>query len=107
MDAAVPDLVRQVPHVAFEVPDLASDLASRKILIPTNSPSDGVRVAFIDENGGPIELLEFTDTNQLPCSCGRSAVASAFETRGHDHIDACFFELLGLAGCRRRGYGAN
>ena len=63
-DAAVPDLVRQIPHVAFEVADLASELAGREILIPPNSPSDGVRVAFIVEKGGaPIELLEFTDPN--------------------------------------------
>ena len=62
-DAAVPDLVRQVPHVAFEVADLAAELAGREILIPPNSPSDGVRVAFIVENGAPIELLEFTDPN--------------------------------------------
>ena len=60
-DAAVPDLVRRVAHVAFEVTDLSSELAGREILIPPNSPSDGVRVAFIVENGAPIELLEFTD----------------------------------------------
>jgi hypothetical protein len=60
-DAVVPDLIRQVPHVAFAVTDLASELAGREILIPPNSPSDGVRVAFIVENGAPIELLEFTD----------------------------------------------
>jgi hypothetical protein len=59
--AAVPDLVRRVPHVAFEVTDLAAELAGREILIAPNSPSDGVRVAFIVENGAPIELLEFTD----------------------------------------------
>jgi len=41
-------------HVAFEVADLASELAGREILIPPNSPSDGVRVAFIVENGAPI-----------------------------------------------------
>ena len=64
-DAGVPDLVRHVPHVAFEVADLASELAGREILIPPNSPSDGVRVAFIVENGAPIELLEFTDPTTL------------------------------------------
>ncbi len=62
-DADVPELVRQVPHVAFEVSDLASELAGREILIAPNSPSDGVRVAFIVENGAPIELMEFTDPN--------------------------------------------
>jgi len=60
-DAAVPDLVRRVPHVAFEVTDLSAELAGREILIPPNSPSEGVRVAFIVENGAPIELMEFTD----------------------------------------------
>jgi hypothetical protein len=40
-------------------------LAGREILIPPDSPSDGVRVAFILENGAPIELLEFTDPNHL------------------------------------------
>jgi hypothetical protein len=62
-DAQVPDLVRQVAHVAFEVSDLASELEGREILIAPNSPSDGVRVAFIVENGAPIELLEFTNPN--------------------------------------------
>lgn len=62
-DAGVPGLVRQVPHVAFEVDDLASELAGREILIPPNSPSEGVRVAFIVENGAPIELLQFTGPN--------------------------------------------
>lgn len=40
-DAAVPDLVRRVPHVAFEVNDLSSELAGREILVPPNSPSEG------------------------------------------------------------------
>jgi hypothetical protein len=44
-DAAVPDLVRRAAHVAFEVTDLSSELAGREILIPPNSPSDGVRIA--------------------------------------------------------------
>jgi hypothetical protein len=62
-DAPVPELVRQVAHVAFEVSDLASELAGREILIAPNSPSEGVLVAFIVENGAPIELLQFTDPN--------------------------------------------
>jgi hypothetical protein len=52
-----------VPQVAFEVTDLASELAGREILIPPNRPSDGVRVAFIVANAAPIQLLEFTDPN--------------------------------------------
>lgn len=47
----------------FEVSDLDAELAGREVLIAPNSPSDGVRVAFIVENGAPIELLEFTNPN--------------------------------------------
>lgn len=61
--APVPEVIRRVPHVAFEVSDLESELAGREVIIPPNSPSEGVRVAFILENGAPIELLEFTDPN--------------------------------------------
>ena len=58
-EASVPDLVRTVPHVAFEVDDLAAELAGKEILIPPNSPSPGVTVAFIVENGAPVEFLQF------------------------------------------------
>jgi len=57
-DCPVPDLVRTVPHVAFEVDDLDAELAGRQVLIAPNSPSPGVRVAFIVDNGAPVEFLQ-------------------------------------------------
>ena len=57
-DCPVPDLVRRVPHVAFEVDDLDAELAGKDLLIAPNSPSPGVRVAFIVDDGAPVELLE-------------------------------------------------
>lgn len=58
----VPDIVRRVPHIAFTVDDLDEALKGKEILIAPNAPSDGVRVAFILEDGAPIELLEFNTT---------------------------------------------
>ncbi|HET6198757.1 MAG TPA: hypothetical protein VFD93_00325 [Candidatus Acidoferrales bacterium] len=58
-EAVVPELVRTVPHVAFEVDDLAAEIAGKEILIAPNSPSPGVTVAFIVENGAPVEFLQF------------------------------------------------
>ncbi len=55
----VPDLVQRVAHVAFEVDDLEAALAGQEILIAPNSPSEGVRVAFIVHDGAPVELLQF------------------------------------------------
>ena len=56
-DSPVPVLVRTVPHVAFEVDDLEAALHGKDILIGPNSPRDGVVVAFIVENGAPVEFL--------------------------------------------------
>ena len=58
-DCALPPLVREVAHVAFEVDDLAEALIGKKVIIPPNSPSPGVLVAFIEEAGAPVELLQF------------------------------------------------
>ena len=57
-EATVPDLVRTVPHVAFEVDDLSAEIDGKEILIAPNSPSRGVTVAFIVENGAPVEFLQ-------------------------------------------------
>ena len=58
-DAPYPELVQRVPHVAFEVDDLESELVGKHVIIPPNSPSRGVRVAFIEVNGAPVELMEY------------------------------------------------
>jgi hypothetical protein len=47
-----------VPHVAFEVDDLAAALAGQKVIIEPNSPSRGVLVAFVEVNGAPVELMQ-------------------------------------------------
>jgi hypothetical protein len=56
--------VRNVPHVAFEVDDLEAELVGREVLISPNSPSEGIRVAFIVENGVPVEFLEIRKENK-------------------------------------------
>ncbi len=59
----VHELIKTVPHLAFEVDDLEIALkqANFKIITPPNSPSKGVRVAMIEHNGAPIELIEFSN----------------------------------------------
>lgn len=60
-DSPLPELVRTVPHVAFEVDDLEAALEGREVLIEPNSPSEGIVVAFIVHDGAPVELLEVRD----------------------------------------------
>jgi len=57
-DCTLPELVKTVPHIAFLVDDLEEAVAGKEILIEPNSPSEGVRVAFIIDNGAPVEFLE-------------------------------------------------
>ena len=58
-DCPLPEIVKTVPHVAFEVENLISELQGKEILIEPNSPSEGVTVAFILDNGAPIEFIQF------------------------------------------------
>ena len=59
-DAPYPELVKTVPHVAFVVDDLDAELVGKNVIIQPNSPSDGLRVAFIEVNGAPVELMEYS-----------------------------------------------
>jgi len=62
-DCKLPDTVKTVPHVAFEVDDLSRALVGHDILIETNSPSEGVLVAFVLCDGGPV----------TPCAVAQAA----------------------------------
>jgi hypothetical protein len=57
-DSPVPEVVKTIPHVAFEVDDLAAAIRDQKVIIEPNSPSNGVIVAFIEVNGAPVELMQ-------------------------------------------------
>ena len=58
-DCPLPYLVKTLPHVAFEVDDLARVLEGHEILIEPNSPSEGVLVAFVLCDGAPVEFLQY------------------------------------------------
>jgi hypothetical protein len=55
----LPELVKKVPHVAFVTDNLAEAIAGKEILIEPNSHTKGITVAFIVDNGAPVEFLQF------------------------------------------------
>ena len=65
----LPEIIRTVPHVAFEVDDLDAALQGREIIFPPDSPSVGVRSAMIVHNGAPVELITFG--NKLQAASGQ------------------------------------
>lgn len=58
-DSPLPELVKTVAHVAFEVDDLKAAIAGKDILVEPSSVSEGLKVAFVVDNGAPIEFLQF------------------------------------------------
>jgi hypothetical protein len=63
-DCPIPELVRSVPHIAFEVDDLEAAIKGKTLILGVTSPSKGVRVAMIVDDGAPVELLEFSKTRK-------------------------------------------
>jgi hypothetical protein len=65
-DSPVDELIRSVPHIAFEVDDLELEIQKHnlRIITPPNAPSRGIRVAMIIHNGTPVELIEFANSKK-------------------------------------------
>lgn len=76
-DCQVHELVRRVPHIAFEVDDIEKALRGCTMLGDITSPSPGVRVAMIVDDGAPIELIEFSNKG----SAGRVKAPRALRQR--------------------------
>lgn len=59
----MPPLLQTTAHVAYSVDRLEEALAGKKMIVPPFAPMAGLRVAFIDDGGAPVEFLEFAKAN--------------------------------------------
>lgn len=59
-EAACPlhPLIKSVPHVAYQVDDLAEAIKDRHVIAEPFEPLPGVRVAFIESDGAPVEFIQ-------------------------------------------------
>ena len=57
-DTPMPQVLRTLPHIAYEVDNLKAELNGKDILLKPFSPMPGVTIAFIIEEGAPIELMQ-------------------------------------------------
>ncbi len=64
-DCKLPEIVKKLPHIAFEVDDIYEAIKGKKVIIEPNSPSKGVLAAFIEANGVPIEFIQIESKGQL------------------------------------------
>jgi hypothetical protein len=59
--STMPKLMRTVPHIAYSVEDLNAELEGKDLLVAPFEPLEGVTVAFIIEEGAPIELMQMAN----------------------------------------------
>lgn len=58
-DTTVPAAIRENPHVAFRVDDLAPYIEGQEVLIPPFTVGDFVEVAFIRKHGAIFEYMHY------------------------------------------------
>jgi len=65
-DSPIDPLIQKVTHVAFEVDDLEYELNTRnfKVITAPVNTEDYIKIAMIEHNGSPIELIEFSKTKK-------------------------------------------
>lgn len=57
-DSPMPSEMKTTAHVAYQVDNLEKALEGQKVLIEPFQAMEGVRVAFIIEDGAPVEFMQ-------------------------------------------------
>ncbi len=57
-DSPMPEQLKTIAHVAFMVDDLDQALAGQEVLIEPFEPMEGLKVAFVLEDGAPVEFMQ-------------------------------------------------
>ena len=65
-DSPVSGPVRDLPHIAFRVDDMAAALQGENVLLEPFSPSPGFVVAFVLRDGAVFEFMTFEKEGDLP-----------------------------------------
>ena len=55
----MPELIQKVAHIAYEVDDLAAELDGAKVLVEPMPGGENLTIAFIEEEGIALELMQF------------------------------------------------
>lgn len=55
----LPEIIQNVAHIAYEVPDMEAALKGAKVLVEPCQGGENLTIAFIEEEGIPVELMYF------------------------------------------------
>lgn len=57
-DSPMPEILKTTAHVAFMVDDLEKAMEGKQTLLPPFEPMEGLKVAFILDDGAPVEFMQ-------------------------------------------------
>ena len=57
----MPELLQNTAHIAYKVDDIKAAMEGKDVLLEPFTPMEGLTVAFIIEEGAPIELMQFDE----------------------------------------------
>ncbi len=58
-DSEFPELIQSTAHIAYQVDDLNAEIEGKKVLVEPFAANESLTIAFIEEEGAPIELMQF------------------------------------------------
>ncbi len=57
-DSTMPQILKDMPHIAYEVDSIEEEMKGKTVVMPITKLSDTLTIAFIEEEGIAIELME-------------------------------------------------
>ncbi|QVL55631.1 MAG: hypothetical protein KFB95_00045 [Simkaniaceae bacterium] len=57
-ECELPEIFKQVPHLAFRVKSIDTEIKDKKVILGPWEPMEGFRVAIIENEGIPVEFIE-------------------------------------------------
>lgn len=60
-DSEMPELLKTHAHIAYVVDDIDAEMEGQVVVMPKTVLSDELTIAFIEEEGIAIELMQFTN----------------------------------------------
>ena len=58
-DSWMPEKIQTLAHIAYEVDNLDGELENAKVLLPKTIVNEHLMIAFIEEEGIALELMQF------------------------------------------------
>lgn len=57
-ESTLHELIQTTTHIAYQVDDIVKEAEGKKMILPITKVSDSMTIAFIEEEGIAIELIE-------------------------------------------------